>query len=208
MCGLFKRTKIEDWEIQLLRNTVAKLSNEYLSLTEQLNEGLLKRVLIDASDIPGYVAFTYNANILTKYDRKGEQDFRLTNIKVYDRKSSSYIPYDIYVSSGTISGYSLGSNNKVNIDVCKVDVSFFRKEFVGETDYKRIVNIFSEEEKGLLSPSEVYSVLIDNEEYFRIKDLEDGDFIGIDGEKNVYKITQDPMKAVRLDKKIADILIK
>lgn len=208
MFGLFKRTKIEDWEIQLLRNAVTKLSNDYLSLIEQLNEGLLKGVLIDASDIPGYVAFTYDSNVLKKYDRKNEQDFILTDIKVYDKKSSSYIPYDIYVSSGTISGYSLGRNNKFNIDVCKVDVSIFRKEFVGVTDYNRIVNIFSAEEKWFLNPSEVYSVFIDNKEYFHIKDLEDGDFIGVDGEKNVYEITHDPMKVVRLDKKIVDILIK
>jgi hypothetical protein len=208
MFGLFKRTKIEDWERQLLRNALTKLSSEYLSLVAQIDEGLLKGVLLDASDIQGYVAFTYHSSVLKKYDRKNEQDFRLTNINVYDRKSLSYIPYEIYVSSGTISGYALGGNTKSDIDVCQVNVSVFRKEFVGVTDYDRIENIFSEEERRLLNPSEVYSVFIGNKEYFHLEDLDDGDFIGIDGEKNVYKITHDPIKAVRLDKKIADILIK
>lgn len=208
MFGLFKRTKIEDWERQLLRNALTKFSSEYLSLVAQIDEGLLKGVLWDASDIRGYVAFTYHSNVLKKCDRKNEQDFRLTNINVYDRKSLSYIPYEIYVSSGTISGYALGGNTKSNIDVCQVDVSVFRKEFISGTDYNRIENIFSEEERMLLNPSEVYSVFVGNKEYFHLEDLDDGSFISVDGEKNVYKITHDPMKVVRLDKKIADILIK
>ena len=45
-----------------------------------------------------------------------------------------------------------------------------------------------------------------NKEYFHIKDLEDGDFIGIDERKVVYKITHDPMEVKALDKKIMDVL--
>jgi hypothetical protein len=206
MFGLFKRTKIEDWEIQLLRNVVTKLPDEYSGLINQINDDLFRGVLVGVSDIPGYVAFTFHPEVLHKYDRKNERDFKLTDIKVYDRKSSNFLPYEIYVSSGTISGYSLGGNKKRNVDLSKIDVSGFKKELIGESDYNRIVNLLDEEEKIVLSPSEVYSVFLDNKEYFHIKDLEDGDFIGMDTKKIIYKITHDPMEVHRIDKTLKEIL--
>jgi len=206
MFGLFKRTKIENWEIGLLKNVIIKLPFEYSSLINQVDDGLFRRVLVDTSDIPGYVAFTFHSNILKKYDRENERDFKLTNIKVYDNKSLSFVPYEVYVSSGTISGYSLVGCKGHNVDVRKVDVSGFKKEFIDESDYNRIMHVLNEEEKKLLNPSEVYSILIADKEYFHLKDLEDGDFIGVDENRVIYKITHDPLEEVVINKKLSEVL--
>ncbi|WP_026997621.1 hypothetical protein [Flectobacillus major] len=206
MFGLFKRTKIEKWETDLLQNVIIKLPSEYSSFINQINDGLLRGVLVSASDILGYVAFTFHPNILKKYDKKKEQDFKLTNIKVYDNKSLSFVPYEIYISSGTISGYSLIGCKGQNVDVGKVDVSGFKKKIIGKSDYHRIMYILLEEEKKLLNPSEVYSILIDGKEYFHLKDLEDGDFIGIDENKVIYRITHNPLEKVVISKKLSEVL--
>lgn len=206
MFGLFKRSKIASWEIELLRNVVMKLPKEYENLINQINDGLFKRVIVGVGDIPGYVAFTFHPNVLKRYERDNERDFKFTNIKVYDNISSSFLLYEIYVSSGTISGYSLGGTNKHDININKVDISELRKEFIGESDYNRIANLFTEKEKMLFNPSDVYSIYIGDLEYFHIKDLEDGDFIGVDNKKNVYKITHDPMEVVAINKKVIDAL--
>lgn len=163
-------------------------------------------MLVDVSDITGYVAFTFNHDVLKKYDKEGDKDYKLTNIKVYDNKSSGSLPYEIYISSGTISGYSLGGSKKRDIDLSKIDVSSFKKELVGESDYNRIVNLLNDEEKTVVSPSEVYSVFVGDEEYFHLKDLGDGDFIGMDAKKIIYKITHDPMEVNRVDKTLKEIL--
>ena len=206
MFGLFKRTKIENWETDLLRNVIIKLPSEYSSLINQIKDGLFRGVLVGVSDIPGYVAFTFHSDVLKKYDIENERDFKLTNIKVYDNKSFGFVPYEIYVSSGTISGYSLGRNKKNNIDISKVDVSGFKKEFIGESDYNRIMHVLNEEEKKLLNPSEVYSIFILGKEFFHIKDLEDGNFIGMDECKVIYQIAHDPMEAVVINKKLSEVL--
>jgi len=206
MFGLLKRTKIEPWETQLLENVLRKLPDEYSNLINQISDGLFRGVLVDVSDIHGYVAFTFHSDKLKKYDKINEPDFNLTNILVYDSKISEYIPYEIYISRGTISGYSLGGNKKHNIDVNKVEVSDFKRVYIGKDDYDRIASILNEDEKELLSPSEVYSVYVFNKEYFHIKDLEDGDFIGVDENKIVYKISHDPQEVMKLDLKIVDVL--
>ncbi|MES2701983.1 MAG: hypothetical protein V4649_05045 [Bacteroidota bacterium] len=206
MFGLFKRTKIEEWETQLLKNVIEKLPSEYSRFIDQINDGLFKGVLVDISDIPGYVAFTYHSGILKKYDHKGVPDFKLTNIMVYDSRSAKFLLYEIYISSGAISGYSLGGNGKYNIDVSNIEVLDFKKEFIGVSDYARIASILSDEEISLLNQSEVYSVFVRNKEYFHIKDLEDGDFLGIDEKKVVYKITHDPLEVVAFGTTIAEVL--
>lgn len=91
-----------------MKSVLIKLPEKYAYLTAQITDGLFRGILLGGSDIPGYVAFTYNTEVLKKYDKVGEVNYKLTNIKVYDNKSSSLLMYEIYVSSGTISGYSLG----------------------------------------------------------------------------------------------------
>jgi len=205
MFAIFKRTKIKDKEIQLLQNIITKLPVPYFNLINQIKDGLFKGVIIGASDIPGFIAFTFNSTILKKYDRENESDFKLCNIQVYDKKTLNFVPCEIYVSSGTISGYSLFGNKIDNIDTSKIDTSNFKKALFDNPDYQKIENLLNEKEKIILNPSNVYSVFINNKEYFHIKDLEDGDFIGIDIYKNIYKITHNPLNIELLDETIGDI---
>lgn len=203
MLGLFKRKKIENWEIVLLKNVLAEFHEEFNYLINQINDGLLKSVLVNSSDIPGYVGFTYNPAVLKIYNRENEKDFKLTNISIINSQFS-YL-YEIYVSTGTISGYALNTKKSIDVSKYRIDISKFRKEAIGISDYNRISDIFTDDERKLINPSNVYSVLLDNKEYFHIKDLEDGDFIGIDIDKNVYKITQDPYEITLLEENISTI---
>lgn len=207
MFGLFKRNIIEEWEVQLLKSVLSKLPIEYSNLVDQINDGLLKGVILNATrDIPGYVAFTYHSNVFEKYVREAQRSFKITNIKIYESKISSFVSYEIYILSGVISGYLLNGGRKCSLDVSNIDSSCFRKEFIGEYDYNRIEKILSKEERDILNKSSIYSVFIKNKEYFSIKDLEDGDFIGIDFNKIVYKITHNPVKVIVLDKSIIEVL--
>ncbi len=200
MFGLFKRTRIEDWEIQLLKSVISKLPEEYSTLINQIDDGLFRNVILGVSDIPGYVSFGFHSDVLKKYDRVKERDFKLTNIKVYDRKTSDFLNYEIYVSSGTINGYSLVAKKDHDIDLDRIDVIKFKKIFIGESSYEQIAYFFNEIENSLLNPSEIYPVYVNNIEYYHLKDLTDGDFIGIDKMNNVYKITHDPLEANLIDR--------
>ena len=184
----------------MLKNTIRTLPPQYADLMHQIDDGLIRGVLVDASDIPGYVAFTFNPDIFKRYERKDVSDFKLSNIRVYDNRSSTYLLYEIYISTGTISGYALTGGKKRDIDVNKVDTSNLKRELIGDSDYSRIVNVLNESEKKLLNPSEVYSVIVDNREFFHLKDLEDGDFIGIDKNNFVFRITHDPLEIAPIER--------
>ncbi|WP_316822995.1 hypothetical protein [Pedobacter gandavensis] len=201
---LFSRSKIEKWELALMSNVLIKLPEKYSCLTTQIRDGLFRGVLLGVSDIPNYVAFTFNSEVLKKYDKVDDVDYKLTNIKVYDNKMSNFLPYEIYLSSGTISGYSLGGGKKHDLDLSKIDVVEFKMEILNGSDYERILTILNTYEQHLLNPSNVYSVFVDNNEYFHIGDSEDGDFFCIDINKNVYKITHDPLEVIALNMQLID----
>jgi len=201
----FKRTKIEEWELLLLKKVITNLPKQYLILVRQLDDGLIRRVLRDASDIPGYVSFGFNFDVYKKYYNENKKSYKLTSIKVYDNLTSTFLDYAIYVSSGVIIGYSFEGDKKSKIDFTRINASGFRTEIIGESDYNRIADMLNEEEKTTLNSSDVYSVYVNNKEYFHIKDLEDGDFIGIDNKKLVYKITHDPLEVILLNQTIVDV---
>jgi hypothetical protein len=207
MFGLFKRTKVEKWEIDLLKSSIGKMSSEYSHLLNQINDGLLKGVLLDVSDIKGYVAFTYNNNVLKKYENENEKDYKLTNIKIYDKNSSKFYIYDIYVSGRTISGYSLNEQLR-NFVLGKIDLSEMKKVIIGESDFNKIAHLFNNSERELLNPALIYSIWLENKEFFHLFELEDGDFIGITLENKVYEITHDPYKIQLIDRSKLISLLK
>lgn len=204
MFGLFTRTKLKDNEIKLLYSVLKRLTSPYCNLYVQIDDNLLKGVLLNASDIPGYVAFTFNSQILKKYDNERERDYKLCNIEVFDNKLLRYVNYEIYISSGTISGYSWLGNTKFDVDFNRINTNNFKLIFTDISDYKKIEHIFSEREKTIINPSNIFSVFLDKE-YFHLKDLEDGDFIGVDFNKKLYKITHDPMEVKAINETIEDI---
>jgi len=205
MLGLFRRTKIEVWEMDLLRKTIQLLPFEYKHLENQIDAGLFRKVIIGMSDIPGYVGFSYNGEILKKFDDKKGRLCKLAGIKVLDIKTKKYLHYTIYVSTGTITGYSIIGADKYTIDVNSVDVTEFRKEYFINPDYQKIESSLTYKEKETVNPASIYELILNNKTYFHLKDLEDGDFIGMDYEKNIYEIRHDPFDISPMNCTLLDV---
>ncbi len=209
MFGLFRRTKIENWEIGLLLNVVEQLPiDDSQIFARQIREGLFRGVIIGLSDIPDYIGFSFNPKVHDLFFKKNERNYKLSGIKLFNVATHQYLKYSIYVSFGIINGYSIEGPKNRKLDITEINVSNFVKVYMDPIINSRISDILSPTEKKSLNPSQVYSVEVNNREYFHIKDLEDGDFIGFDLEKKVYKVTHDPMKATLIHNSLADFLIK
>lgn len=192
MFGLFKRSKLETWESNLLKSILGKLPAEYSYLNMQFDDGLIRKVRIDASDIPGYIAFGFNYDVYKKYYNKFEPAFKLKNIAVYESNSNKYFNFILYVSGAILIGYSIVENKKGQFDPSKIDLSNLVKEMIFSTDFINIENLLTDNEKLAINPSLVFKVNIFGKDIFNILQLEDGDFIGIDLENKIYKVTHDP----------------
>lgn len=208
MFGFFKRKKIDPWEIDLLLNVLKSIHGDFYRVLEsQVLQNLHRGVLIGLSDIPGYVGFTFNSDVYKSFYDKNGRNIRLENIYVFDQYSKQYVRYNIYISSGVINGYRI-TESKYKIDVNKIDISKFRKVYLDNKDSNFISELLTAEEKELINSNDVFLVKIEGHNYFHLKDIGDGDFIGIDVDKNVYKITQDPPEITLIKKDLLKALSK
>lgn len=207
MFGLFKRTKIKKWELDLLREVLNKLDIDgSKDLLNQIDSNLIRGVLTNISDIKGYVAFTYNFEIVKKFENLKEKDYKIENVLVFDELSASFLDYTIYVSTGTISGYAINSNRKIKINPKNVRCLNAKKTYINNIDYDNLKKILTSNEIELINSSEVYLIEVNNKEFYKIKDIGDGDFIGIDKDKEMYKITHNPLEIKKIEGSLENII--
>jgi hypothetical protein len=213
MFGLFKKKNkrrvrdIEDWELFLLYNTLAKLPEEYHFLQEQIEQEIFAYATVNSSTFdPDFIGFGYSSSI-NQFENRKLRDYNITNIKVHDIDNSVNLAYRIGVASGVIAGYSLtGSTKPVVVDISDIDVGSFKKQYFENPDFENIKGIFTEQELSLINQSEVYKVPLDGKDYYHIQALENGDFIGIDSNKTIYQITHDPYEIVPLPGTLETVL--
>lgn len=91
-------------------------------------------------------------------------------------------------------------------DLNSIKVENLNVEYLGEDEFLEIKHLFNADELQLINPSEVYEVELDGKLYYHLKDIGDGDFIGIDKEKRIFRITHDPYKVLQLDSDLNNVL--
>jgi len=210
MFGLFKkkRREVEDWEIALLKNTFHLLPKEYRDFDLQINKELLGASYAgyDRSK-PEFVSFFPNPEMISRFENKKAGGYKMAGLKVYDTVGEKLLNYSIYVFDGLISGYLIeGNNRKYIIDVNQIDVTAFRKVRIDNKDFDELTKSLDEKEVKFLNPGDVYKIPLKGKSYYHIFDLEDGDFVAIDTEKVIYRITHDPFQIVPLNKSLEQVM--
>ncbi|MDV6169519.1 hypothetical protein R1T16_13875 [Flavobacterium sp. DG1-102-2] len=203
MFGLFRRKKIESWEIELLGKIFGKNPEKFdVKFHQQIVSGLFTGVHIGLSDIPNYIGFKYDPKLYERFYRAKGRNYKFSNILIRDLFTNEYLPVSIYVSSGVINGYSIDKNiSKHKLDSSDINVRLMHKIFIGE-DNSNVLSLLTADERDLIIESDIYPTLLDNRAYYHLKELEDGDFIGIDEQNNLYKITHDPFEINMIDRNL------
>ena len=166
MFGLFKRSKIKNWEILLLRNTLKQLPFKLDKLEEQVNAGLLTGVVINTNNAPG-VSFKCNPKIFSQYYTSDAGNYKITGIKVYDKKSRSQLLYTIYINGGIINGYSIMGADKYLLDTESVDTSWSIQIFK-EEKMSAISRISDPSNTLLIDVSKIYEIVIGDKIYYHL----------------------------------------
>ena len=90
---------------------------------------------------------------------------------------------------------------KYKFNLNSLNVEKIKYEVIGEDiSIEKVKKILLLDELELINENEIYSVSIHNDIIFHLKELEDGDFIGIDLDNNLYKVTHDPYKMTPLQR--------
>ena len=192
--------------IALAKRICQLLPNQFRTLFDQIEEGIIVGVRTHDKSWANFKRFSLDVDLLNKYEEKAGRSFLVKSISVYDTKLNSFLEVRLVVAYGILLGYSSPLVSDVHADVEKVNVESFHIEYFGEEDFNKLKASFSSAELKLINPADVYEIEIDGKVYYHIKDLEDGDFIGIDADKNVFKIIHDPFEIIRLNESLLEAL--
>ena len=200
MFGLFKRTKIDVWEVELLKTLLGSLP-DCKNFLLQIESGLLKGVLINRSDIPNYVGFTYNSSVYNDFYASKGENFKLSNLKVMDILSGDYVQISLYFAYGVVNGYSVDGlhSAKYKLDTTKVNVASVKKIKIGE-DVKDVLSLLTSEELMIINEGDIYMSNLNGKIYYHLKELKDGDFLGIDLDNHIYTIKHDPFEICQVER--------
>jgi len=207
MLNFFKRKK-EDLlsQKQMLLGILALLPDHFKFLIEQINDGLILSFRRSDSVIPNYHKVVFNITILNKYEIKKKGYFRLIGPEVFDLNTNKYVKVDVFFYSNILQGYATPTIREFRPDSQKIKVSNFYLQSLDSDDFEKAKALIDKITLAKLNPNDIYALALDGKTYYHLKDLEDGDFIGIDEGKKIYKITHDPYGIVELNGPLTAIL--
>ncbi len=193
MLNLFRKVKTEDI-VSIIKEALSVLPNDYAYLLSALNDGVIKGYRKNTCIDENYIEFYYNHEVYKRYINEKSDNFQIANIKLFCANTQAYESVTIFVVAGLVSGIILDFNKKSKFDVSKIDVSNIVKVFQENEDFDKLDDVLDEHDKSLIAKSHVQMVEIDNNVYFSIKLLDDGDFIAINLSKELFHITHNPFE--------------
>lgn len=200
-----EKTQLSQLEKDLLLKTLKLLGSDYSIFEEQIESGIIDSVGENKVN-PDFKRFRLNVKLLNKFENKKGRCFFLNNVNVFDNTSNKYISFSLDFGFGLVFGSSIQELSNMNLDLNKINIDSVYKTYYGEDDFNKIKFLFSKEELACINNSDVYELELGGKIYYHLKDIGDGDFLGIDIHKNIYKITHDPFEINIQTNELVDIL--
>ncbi|MBL0745649.1 hypothetical protein [Chryseolinea lacunae] len=215
MFGLFKKKKAENTsdylsDVALLKQIFSAMGSNFAKFHQQLEAGLIVGSKKRDTPVPGYVSFAYNTDVLNRFEDKKGRNLAIRGIKVFEATANAYVEIQINVGYGIVMGFFPKLHPLTSPVLDNVQVDRFTIHYPGEDNFNPAKALLSKEDAQLINPSDVYELELNGKKYYHLADLEngDGDFVGIDDQKNLYRITHDPFEITVVNGSLAEILGK
>jgi hypothetical protein len=205
MFGLFKKKRDFKMEAALMKAIFSRLEG-FDNINKQLDEGIIIGSRLLKEPLPNYIKFLLNVELLNKYEDKLRPTFTIMGITVFDSKSAVTTEIQIEIWHGILVGYEPQSSTLESPDFETINTTGYWIEYSENAEFDPIKKLLTEEEIKLINPNEVYELELKGKSYYHIAELDNSDFIGMDLDKKIYKITHDPYEIVELQDSLKEIL--
>ena len=205
MFGLFKKKRDFKMEAALMKAIFSRLEG-FDYIIKQLDEGIITGSRLLKEPFPNFIQFSLDVKLLNKYEDRLGPYFTVKGITVFDTKSVATVELQIQISHGLIFGFEPQISKLESPDFETINTSGYRIEYFENPDFDQIKKLLTEEEIKLINPNDVDVLELKGNNYYRIAELDNSDFIGMDLDKKIYKITHDPYEIVELQDSLKEIL--
>jgi hypothetical protein len=192
MFGFFKKSswKIEGNAYSFFRQVFSQLPPDFNFLAEGLDKGLYRRYSVNHAKKGNFYSVGFDPSQSDRSFTKGKQ-FELENILI--KQGEKMYPLHLSIYDGVWIGFEM-ERNVLEFKNVQIDLSSFRKIESKLSDNPEIEKLLSGlicEKLELTNPG---TFDIDGDIYYQIKDLDDGNYIAIDGKGQVFGLIHDPYK--------------
>lgn len=207
MSNILKRKNIRKEDYTFLKSIASRLIDKYPYLVSQISKDFILDKKDNEFESKGTYTLILNAKLESKYiNRKLPQFFIIKDIFIWNKIKNKQEPIELDVMQGMLAGYKLTAKVS-DLDLNKIDVSKIKEQNFNNQDKEELDKIIGDiDEKiiPLLSLNSSFKIDISEGTFYVIKDLGNGDYISIDKNGYVYKMTHDPYEIKCIYKKKED----
>ncbi|WP_287754040.1 hypothetical protein [Microcystis sp. M112S1] len=167
-----------------------KLPKKYSFLQLQINKDFILDSVPNEFLKSGWKRTILNQNLYPSY-RNNKINYQLKGIRVYDPSEDKLKEIELDLYEGILIGYKAQEGQ---FDLDRIDLDHLKEcEFSPSQEDLKYQKLFEGKKSDYLDPlGDGYEIQLSGNNYYVIKDLEDGNYISIDDKGKVYGMFHDP----------------
>ena len=183
----------------VIKELAKTLPGKYDSIIKQIEEGIVIGFFVKEDT---YVKFRLEPSVISRFEDPIDRYYLISGFQL-EWDDGSRTCFAIRIGYGLILGIELSDRSVIfkHQDQPRVILTSLRITY-----FDSLENTFiSPSEAKIFSPNDLYEIEIQGVHLLHLRDLEDGDFVAIDKEKSIYKVTHSPVGLVPLDILLEDV---
>lgn len=203
MFNIFKKKsdlKLDSVQLDFISTIINKLSEIYPLFKQEFELETFVGIGKNPGGSKGSFTYIINYESWKRICNPNLDNYDIKNI-LFKTFTGDKISVDLYTSEGLIVGYK--SNVEVkDIDVSTIDISEIWEKHFLNNDYFEIEHIFkpltNEQLNKLSMVKNTFKIEVHGTSYYPVHDIGDGNYVAIDKEGEVFKITHDPFEVQKI----------
>jgi hypothetical protein len=183
----------------IIRAVFDSLPSDFNDFKSQI-QSLTFHGLSDWNLFPDYkfVYLSYPGNTIYDYKKRG-LNYKISGIEIFSKRTKKYESIEILVNDNLLSGFKI-SNSDYSLD--ELDLNNIKAENAIKSNFDfppNEVDLFYDsldsKIKSMLNPDDIFDIDYNNRTFYAFYDLEDGNYLAVDKNQNVYSLIHDAKPA-------------
>ena len=183
----------------ILRAVIDSLPNDFNEFKSQI-QSLTFLGFSDWEMFPEYkfVCFSFPGNTIYEYKKRG-QNYLISGIEIYSKKTKKLEAIEILVNDNFLSGFKI-SNSDYSLDefdlgeISSINIKKSPFDFP-PSKIDLFYDSLDDKIKSMLNSNDIFDIDYNNRTFYAFYDLEDGNYLAVDKNQNVYSLIHDAKPA-------------
>jgi hypothetical protein len=158
-----------------------------------------------------FVYLSYPGNTICNYKKRG-LNYKISGIEILSKRTKKYESIEILINDNLLSGFRI-SNSDYSLD--DLDLNSIKAENAKESNFDfppNEVDLFCDSLdsiiKSMLNPDDIFEIDYNSRTFYAFYDLEDGNYLAVDKNQNVYSLIHDAKPAAtKINYTFEDVLV-